>query len=111
MGLNWYGGQVTREIRAAAADALEIAAEHLKTESQRVVPIEEATLERSAFVDVDAGELRAAVSYDTPYAVKQHEDLTLGHDPGRQAKYLEEPANREAKVIGNIIGREMRRRL
>ena len=109
MGLNWYGDKVTREIRAAAAAGLQVAAEHLKTESQRVVPIEEATLERSAFTDVDG--LRAAVSYDTPYAVRQHEDLTLAHDPGREAKYLEGPANREAKVLGNIIAREMRSRL
>ena len=31
------------------------------------------------------------VIYNTPYAAKQHEDLTLKHLPGRQAKYLEQP--------------------
>ena len=29
------------------------------------------------------------ISYDTVYAVRQHEDLSLRHDDGRQAKYLE----------------------
>ena len=31
------------------------------------------------------------VSYNTPYAARQHEDLTLKHLPGKQAKYLEQP--------------------
>ena len=39
----------------------------------------------------------AAVSYDTPYAIRQHEDLSYKHDAGRKAKYLEDPLNAAAK--------------
>lgn len=107
--LRWHGDQATAAIRRGAARGLLAAAEHLLGESRKVVPIEEATLERSGHAEVDDSALVARVSYDTPYAVRQHEDLTLGHDPGRQAKYLEEPADREGKVIGEIVAREIRR--
>jgi len=51
------------------------------------------------------------VSYDTPYAVRQHEDLTLRHDPGRQAKYLEEPMQTERGTMLDLVATEIRRSL
>ncbi|NAE18079.1 hypothetical protein [Enterococcus hirae] len=95
-------------IRAAAEAGLRKAAEHVLEESRRVAPIEEDTLIRSGNVSVDAVELKAAVSYNTKYAVRQHEELTWRHDPGRQAKYLEGPMNAEAPIVGQIIAAEIR---
>ena len=60
---------------------------------------------------MDPSSLTGAVSYDTPYAVRQHEDLTLRHDAGRKAKYLEDPMNEERQVIAGLIAAQIRRSL
>lgn len=91
--VEWYGPQVKRAVRAAAARGLLKGAEHVLEEADRIVPHEEGTLERSGVASVDDQALRAAVGYDTPYAVRQHEELDYHHDSGRQAKYLESPLN------------------
>lgn len=103
--------QVSRAERAGAARGLRLAAEHLLEVSRQLVPIEEGTLERSGVASVDERDLRAAVSYDTPYAVRQHEELTWRHDEGRQAKYLEDPMNSERRRMADIIAAEIRRSL
>jgi len=104
-------GAIRQAERAGAIKGLQKAAEHLLEVSRELVPIEEGTLERSGVASVDEAELRAAVSYDTPYAVRQHEDLTLKHDEGRQAKYLEEPMNTERSTMLDIVAAEIRRSL
>lgn len=103
--------EVTAAARGGAIRGLALAAEHLLQASRQQVPIEEATLERSGVASVDPGALRAAVSYDTPYAVRQHEDLDLRHDEGRKAKYLEDPAREETEVLGELIAAQIRRAL
>jgi hypothetical protein len=75
-------------VHAAVARAIETVAEDCLTEANRTVPIETGTLMRSGHV-TRVGELEAAVGYDTPYAVVQHEDSSLHHDPGRRDHWLE----------------------
>lgn len=94
--------------RDAAARGLRKGAEHVLQVSRERVPIEEGTLERSGQASVDEQHLRAAVSYNTKYAVKQHEDMTLHHDAGREAKYLERPMASERDVVRRLIADEMR---
>jgi hypothetical protein len=62
-----------------------------------------------ASVDISQG--TAAVSYDTVYAVRQHEELTWRHAPGRTAKYLEGPLAEELDTVREIIAAELRRAL
>jgi hypothetical protein len=109
--LIWNGPATSQAAKAAAAQGLFLAAQHVKEESSRLVPIEEGTLQRSATVSVDEGELVAAVSYDTPYAARQHEELTWRHARGRQAKYLEQPLNGTRAQQTQIIARELKRSL
>ena len=78
-------------------------AEYVLGESIQQVPHEEGDLQSSGKVSVDEGSSRAAVSYDTPYAVRQHEDMTYQHDPGRKAKYLEDPLNAAANGPAQAI--------
>ncbi|MEV7011545.1 hypothetical protein [Streptosporangium sp. NPDC051022] len=111
-------GKIKAAERAGAIKGLQVAAEHLLQVSREQVPHEEGTLERSGdpaerpgAVSVADGELRAAVSYDTVYAVRQHEELTWKHDEGRKAKYLEDPMNSERQVMGEIVAAEIRRSL
>ena len=104
-------GQRAAAERAGAVRGLQLGTEHLLQVSRTQVPIEEATLERSGVASVDPGTLTGAVSYDTPYAVRQHEDLTLRHDDGRKAKYLEDPMKDEAAQIRELIAAQIRRSL
>jgi len=97
------------DMRGDAAVGLFKAAEHVLRVSNDHVPIEEATLERSGATSVDVADLRAAISYDTPYAVKQHEDLSLKHDAGRTGKYLENAMNSERGTVRQIIADEIRK--
>ena len=104
----WDGRFVSQRVRQAAVEGLRDAAEHLLEYANRTVPIEEGTLMRSGQVDVDPETLEAAVSYSTPYAVRQHEDLTLRHDPGRRAKWLERSLQEREAAIREYIASRMR---
>ncbi|MFJ9816161.1 hypothetical protein ACIRU3_13010 [Streptomyces sp. NPDC101151] len=109
--VRFNGDQVLGRTREGALRGLLLAAEHLLAASRAEVPIDEGTLERSGATSVDDANLVAAVSYDTPYARRVHEDLTARHSPGRKAKFLEDPAHREAAAMGEIIAAQVRRSL
>lgn len=109
--LRFNGAAATGAIRAGAARGLLLAAEHVLALSKDVVPLDEAALSRSGTATVDESTLTAAVSFDTPYAVVQHERLDYRHAPGRQAKYLEQPLNASKGPVGRIIEAEVRRAL
>lgn len=99
-------GRVEALLATMSDEAAELIGEHVLDVSNRHVPHELGDLERSGRVTPpEAGEV--VVYYDTPYAVVQHEDLTLQHDAGRTAKYLENAMNGEAAAAQAIIERTM----
>lgn len=69
------------------------ALDHLAAVSKQQVPLDQGTLRFSCAVSVNEDGTQGAVSYDTPYAVVQHENTWYRHQRGRKAKYLEDPAN------------------
>lgn len=85
------------------------ATEHLLNSSNAHVPHEYGDLQSSGVASADG--LEGAVAYDTPYAVRQHEELTWRHDSGRTAKYLENALNSEAATMGEIIAARVRSNL
>ncbi len=99
------------KLRKIHDDAVRDAGEHLLETANRTVPLEEATLERSGQVTTERSgtTTTAAVSYDTPYARRQHEDKRLRHDPGRRAKWLERTAEEEEAAIRGVIVDSVRR--
>jgi hypothetical protein len=102
---------IPRELRAAGARGLLLGAEHVLGISNDRVPLDEAALQRSGTATVDEADLRAAVAYDTPYAARQHEELTWRHAPGRRAKFLESALNDSAVEVRDVIAAELRRAL
>lgn len=96
-------GPAIRAMRKGAAEGVFDAAQHVLGEAVDVAPIEEGTLVRSGFVSTSSDGLQAAVSFDTPYAVRQHEDQSYRHDAGKTAKYLEGPLVREKATVQRII--------
>ena len=109
--VTWQGDLAKELTRRGAVRGLRRAAEFVLGESRQVVPIEEGTLSRSGATDVDETLLVATVSYDTPYAVRQHEELAWHHDAGRHAKYLELPLNNTRDQQNQIIAQEIRKEL
>lgn len=101
-------GQLDARMQEGAVKGLNVALEHLLKMSRDEVPHEEGTLERSGTTSVDAADLKGAVSYDMPYAVIQHEDLTFRHDEGRSAKYLELPMHEERDTMLDLIANALR---
>lgn len=105
--VTWHGDQVTRRIADLAEVAAKDAAEVVRTESNRIVPTDPGSeLERSAKVSSDGR--TAAVSYDTEYAVLQHERLDFAHDPGRSAKFLERALLSSRAMMAAAVHKRMR---
>lgn len=114
MSVTYRPGRDPSSVLAAAALlGARLAAEHLLSVSDRLVPIEEGTLSRSGATSARStpGGAVAAVSYGTPYAVPQHERLDYRHDPGRQAKYLESPMSTERATMARIVAQALREAL
>lgn len=109
--LTWNGAAAERKMRLGAMLGLAQWAELLLQRSREEIPLDEATLERSGVASTDPEILSAAVSFDTPYAVEQHENMTFAHAPGRKAKYLEDPWNASAETAGDLIAANIRRAL
>lgn len=101
--LNWYGDQVTSEVKQAAAEGLLLGVEYLLEESNRVVPLDQGPLERSGEASVDEENLIAADSYDTPYAVRVHEHPEYKFQNGRIGKWLEVTFNKYGKTAFKIV--------
>ncbi|MDQ0377961.1 minor capsid protein [Amycolatopsis thermophila] len=80
-------------IRAGLVRGVQEVTEDLKRESQNLVPYDQGDLSRSAKTSMDTSgpTVQGAVSYDTAYAVRQHEETTWRHQDGRTAKYLATP--------------------
>ncbi|KOX33090.1 hypothetical protein ADL06_10070 [Streptomyces sp. NRRL F-6491] len=109
--MRWNGAAATGAIREAAARGLLLGAEHVLAASRQRVPIAEGTLERSGATSVDEQQMTAAVSYDTPYARRVHEDMTARHAPGRTAKFLEGVLPETAGEVQALIAAQIRRAL
>jgi hypothetical protein len=104
----WNGHRMwTGRGRRLASEGLEKGLEHVLKVSQEQVPLDESTLQKSGKVHVDG--LNGAISYDTVYAKRQHEEMDWRHLPGRKAKYLEDPMISERPVVLQLMAVSLRR--
>lgn len=102
--------------RNGAVRGLELGARQVLDVSNSQVPHEVGDLERDGAASVDSTTLKSAVAYGrnaetADYAVPQHERMDYRHDPGRNAKYLENAFNSEAGVVSQIIAEQTRKGL
>lgn len=98
---------VLRKIQAEAASAVKDAAEHVLEQANRSIPIDTGAMQRSGQVSMNG--LTAVVSYDTPYAVRQHEDTRMRHAKGRKAKWLEDTVRSESETVLGFIADRLRK--
>jgi hypothetical protein len=102
---------VRREVHERAAKALWQAAEYLLDESNRTIPVEEGTMERSGEAVIDEEALIAAVSYGgaaSAYVLRQHEETTWSHSGNGRAKWLEYTFKEQASRIAAWLAERMR---
>lgn len=109
--LIWRGDIAEQIARKAALNALHTGAEAILTEAIDETPILSGTLRMSGTVTDAATEGAVYISFNTPYAVKQHEDLQLSHPSGGKAKYLEDPFNQNKQKVLKLTEAEVKRAL
>lgn len=110
MTLIWAGGDrldalldhVLHEAAKAGAQALQNAAE-------RIIPTESSELRQSARITAD--EARAALSYDTPYAVIDHQSGYPRHRPPQTKHWLTRPMLEHGPEILAAMGESVEREL
>lgn len=106
-------GLIEAELLKGAQKGLRDTAEDILGESQKLVPVDTGTLQKSGTVQYNEDKTIATISYSTPYALKQHEDLSLKHNTSKnenaQAKYLERPFNEKKGELETNIGEQMTR--
>lgn len=109
--------QATQQMRAAAVRGVSDTAEVLLQEANKTAPHAKGPLRGSGVASVDPQKVAAAVSYDTPYALRQHEDTRLRHpdpqnpgsDPRGRAKWLQKTLQENAPRYKRHIEQTIRR--
>lgn len=92
----------TKAIQQALLGSMEatmrVVTEDLLGRAQRQVPRDEGTLEASGTAEVhrEGDTVVGRVTFGTPYARVQHEELDFEHPKGGNAKYLEGPLKETA---------------
>lgn len=133
----WRIKEAVKIAEEAGLKALRTGAEAILTEAIDEAPIDTGTLRRSATTTVgglpdmmqvyeaakDGNEMKNAfpqpigkekavyVSYNTPYARRQHEELGYNHPLGGKAKYLEDPFNRNKKKVLQYAEKQVKKAL
>jgi len=133
----WRIKEAVKIAEDAALKALRTGAEAILTEAIDETPIDTGTLRRSGTVTVGAlpdgaqvyeaaesgtemkdafsdkiGKERAVyISFNTPYARRQHEELDYEHPRGGKAKYLETPFNANKKKVLQYAKKQVKKAL
>jgi len=133
----WRIKEAVKIAEEAGLKALRTGAEAILTEAIDETPIDTGTLRRSGTVTVGAlpdgaqvyeaaesgsdmkdafpgpeGKEKAVyISFNTPYARRQHEELGYDHPRGGKAKYLETPFNANKKKVIKYAERKIKEAL
>lgn len=108
-GFTWRGPEVSSRVAGAKRQALGQGAALLLARTIPDTPVRDGPLRGSGATDVD--DEAATVYFDTPYAVRQHEELGYQHPKGGKAKYLESHVHDDGALVSQKIAAEVRRAL
>lgn len=97
-------------VENAMPRALEHGLEPIYDTSQVLVPKDTGRLMQSGLLETERTSkgVTGYVSYDTEYAMIQHENLEFMHTPPEQAKYLEEAFNRHGDDVEDRMAEFLR---
>jgi hypothetical protein len=101
--------QLIYSVPQKAMERLGQNAEFILSESKKEVPWDTTHLLQTGTVEPLPEGDGFEIGYNTPYAERQHEDMTMHHPkPGAKAKYLEDPLMRIAPTIAEDIASTLR---
>lgn len=83
-------------------DAVDDAARSIAFESTNQVPFDKGTLKNTLRIEKTKEGVRV-ISYNTPYAVRLHENPQYNFKNGRKGKYLEDPLKQNKDTARNIF--------
>ena len=133
----WRIKEAVKIAEEAGLKALRTGAEAILTEAIDETPFESGTLRRSGTVTVgglpdgaqvyeaaesgsdmkdafpgpEGKEKAVYISFNTPYARRQHEELGYNHPRGGKAKYLEDPFNRNKNKVLKYAAKQVKKAL
>lgn len=99
-------GDPRQAIRDAVSRGAFLAGEHILGVAVQNAPVDEGTLRNSGATTRDG--TTCVISFDTPYAAKQHEELDYHHPRGGGAKFLEKAMVTERDTAQALITRAIR---
>jgi len=114
-----------RNVRATRATllpalgrALHDEAEPVFARSQELVPVDTSALQKSGELhkpEIAGNSVSVELSYGngatSSYAERQHEDLSIRHQSGKTAKFLERPFVEAASGMGERVGKRVAREI
>ena len=106
--LDWRGQQVANDIKQALSHALYGGGEIVRREAAQRAPKDKGTLRLSAKTTVDGN--KSAVSFNTKYAARQHEEVGYHHAEG-EAKYLENAVTAKRNEFLEHVAAEVKKAL
>ena len=104
---HWYTASVIGRVMSIQKAALTAAAGEILRVANKTVPFKEGMLVGSGAVDAD--EMKGTVSYDTPYAVRLHQNPQYQFNFGRRGKWLELAFGEAGNSAILIMAETMRR--
>lgn len=106
----WSDRNLANRARQAFKVAASEGLEHILRESILIAPLDESTLHQSGGTSVaeNIRGVEGAVYFDTPYAVRLHENPEYNFQNGRVGKYLEIVVNQEKAAVENYIRNRIR---
>lgn len=110
--LNALLSKMPASVNAAVQKELKTALLDLQGKAQELAPVDTGALRGSAKSDATINgfnQIGGYVSFDEPYATRQHEELDYNHPKGGQAKYLQQPLQGNIQKYISGIGDKTRK--
>jgi hypothetical protein len=106
--VKWNDTKAIKLMENALTSGIKDACEYILQETNKIAPINEGTLIRSGNIDVESTpKPKGCIYYDTPYAVRLHENPEYSFQNNRKGKYLENTIKDERKTVQDFLKRRL----
>lgn len=106
--VKWNDSKAIKLMNEALTSGIKDACEYILQETNKIAPINEGTLIRSGNIDVESTpKPKGSIYYDTPYAIRLHENPQYNFQNNREGKYLENTIKNEKNAVQNFLKRKL----
>lgn len=107
--VKWNDSKAIKLMNEALTSGIKDACEYILQESNKIAPIDEGTLIRSGNIDVESSpKPKGCIYYDTPYAIRLHENPQYSFQNNREGKYLEKTVKDERKAVQRFLSQRLK---